>query len=129
MIKEKLKKYRKQMRQIVAINLKIYRLEKENIDTENLRKWKDKLEEITLDLKEMDIALEYLNPKDAYVVREHYINGREWFDIEITYNKTFKDKPKIEADALRKKSDRAIKNLKEFFEPIDALEMECCANV
>lgn len=125
MIKEKLKKYKLQLKQIVMLNLKICRLEKSEPNSERLQKYKELLDQINEELQELDIAFECLEPEDAYLVKEHYIFGREWLEIEIDYHKNFRKKPRVEADALRKKAEKSLKTLKEFFEPVYELEMIC----
>jgi hypothetical protein len=125
MIKEKLKKYKLQLKQVVMLNLKICRLEKTAPNSDILKKYIDLLDQINVELKEIDIAFECLDIEDAYLIKEHYICGREWLDIEIEYNKNFRRKPRIDSDALRKKAERGLKILKQFFEPVYELEMEC----
>lgn len=124
MIKATLKRYKLQLKQVPVLKLKIENLEKLNAGDDLIETYKKLLTKIEFELQEFDMALEGLEDDEAYLVKEQCIIGRPWSEISMSYNKIFKNKPQIDIDGLRKKKDKALRDLKEFYEPI--LELEGC---
>lgn len=122
MTTKRLKEYRRKLRQISLLEFKVSRLKERKNNDEKIARLLTTIDELKLDIQEIDIALECLSENEMYLLKEHYIMGREWLDIERTYNKHFKEKPEIFAEALRKKASRAVKSFNEFYKLIDQLE-------
>lgn len=94
-------------------------LEKE-LNEDILRDWirreESKIFFKRLEVKQIELSLKVLNPKELFIIDNKYISDKmAWMEIEMSYSLTFKDN--LTVDALKKKYKKAVDKIKTVLKP------------
>ena len=92
-----------------------------NIDL--IKEWiaedKSRIYRYNLQINIIESSLKALTEQEKFIVEKKYFERMSWSNIELNFNKEFKQKNDITCGQARTKNDEAIKNLLEILEPLE----------
>lgn len=94
-------------------------IHEKELNEEVLRDWirreESKIFFKRLEVKQLDISLKILKPKELFIIQSKYIDKMAWNEIELSYTRNFHEQ--LTLIALKKKCRNAINELKELLQP------------
>jgi len=94
-------------------------IHEKELNEEILRDWirreESKIFFKRLEVKQLEISLKVLKPKELFIIESKYIDKMSWNEIELSYSINYKEQ--LTKDALRKISQKSLKLLKEILTP------------
>ena len=90
-----------------------------DLTRELIQEWIDeetsKLWMIHLEVTQIEIALKALTREEKCIIEWKYMDGLNWYSIELSYCETFKKA--LTSDALQKKNGQAINKITDILKP------------
>lgn len=92
--------------------------------TDTIKTWiaddRSRIYKFILQVNLVEGALKALTEQERYIIGLKYFERMSWSNIELSFNKEFKQKNDITSGQARTKNDEAIKNLLEILSPLES---------